>query len=412
MHARAMPRLQALLVPLFLLACDAASPDVPLEEEDGVGGKADGALDALVDGTPEAIGVLRLLASPETTLAVLDDEAGLDRRAAQNLIAHRDGPDRLYEEGAPGSDDDVFDSVAEVDAVAWVGPSTLQRLLDFALQNDFVPGGGQRLGTWDGVEFTVAQAQATLAFVNAASEDDLYAVLRDPRPVRSIEAARPLASVQQLSLLYYVGRTMLERLKHATLPDGLGNACSDDDPCPAALRCMGRAPDGIGLCVDITPLPGQDEECSAQLDCGPDLVCSGLTVFDMGWCRAEWMTGAYPIAGGMGIPPVVMAEPTALLVFVRGLASVPEDIVVEMDIEHSDPSSVRLALRDPNGQEAVLWDGATMGDGPIPNRFVVNHGISRDDAVNGEWALLVQNVEGRGNGSLMDPVLHLTSRFD
>ena len=96
----------------------------------------------------------------------------------------------------------------------------------------------------------------------------------------------------------------------------------------------------------------------------------------------------------------------------RGLASVPEDIVVEMEIEHTDPSSLWIALRDPNGQVGVLWDGATMGDGPIPNRLVAGWGISRDDAVNGEWALLVQNVGGRGEGSLWDPVLHLTSRFD
>ena len=403
-----MPRLHPLLVPLFVLACDPSSPEPVGDDSEASGGKADGSVDALVDGTPAAIGVQRLLNSAETTLAVLDDDAGLDRRAAQNLIAHRDGPDRVYE----SSDDDPFESVAEIDAVAWVGPSSLQRLLDFALENDFVPGGGQLLGTWDGVEFTVAQAEATLAFVNAASEDDLYAVLRDPRPVRSIAEARPLASVQQLSQLYYIGRTMMERLQAATLPDGLGEPCSEQDPCPGELSCMGRAADGIGLCVDITTLPGQDEECAEEADCGPDLVCSGLTVFDNGWCRAEWMTGSFPILGSMSIPQQPMMHATAMLVTVRGLATVPEDIVVEAEIDHTDPSSLWIAVRDPNGQEAVLWDGATMGAGPIPNRLVAGWEISRDDAVNGEWAVLVRNVEGRGEGSIVEPVLHLTSRFD
>lgn len=58
----------------------------------------------------------------------LDGEASLNATAAANIIAHRDGPD-----AAPGTaDDDLFDSVAELDAVSGVGPSALDAILAYA----------------------------------------------------------------------------------------------------------------------------------------------------------------------------------------------------------------------------------------------------------------------------------------
>ena len=73
----------------------------------------------------------------QKTLAFLNDKGttvdvlksvGVRKRGRVNLIAHRDGPD-----GQAGTaDDDLFDTLGEVHAVKWVGPWTLQQLVDHA----------------------------------------------------------------------------------------------------------------------------------------------------------------------------------------------------------------------------------------------------------------------------------------
>lgn len=79
-------------------------------------------------------GILMLLNDPQTTFNVLDTEAGVDARAASNLIAHRNGHDGMF-----GTEDDqLFGSLIEVDEVRWVGPSTLERLTAFARLKGFM----------------------------------------------------------------------------------------------------------------------------------------------------------------------------------------------------------------------------------------------------------------------------------
>ena len=165
---------------------------------------------AIEDGTPEAIGLLALLNDPSTTLTVLDDDARLDARAAKNLLHHRDGFDR-----SPGTfDDNLFDDIAEVDAVRYVGKSAMARLLDFAISKGWVPQGDDQLGRWDGVSFTVTEAQRTLAYVNLASHDLIdHDLGMDRRTADSIVAAQPIASIEELAGLYYVGKTALTRFK-------------------------------------------------------------------------------------------------------------------------------------------------------------------------------------------------------
>jgi len=164
----------------------------------------------LEDGSAEALGVLALLNAPATTFAVLDDEVGLDRRAAANLIERRDGPDGV----SSTADDRPFHSIAEVDEVAWVGDAAIAALLDYARAQGWVPAGDDLLGTFDGVPFTVDEAIAALDLVNTAPEASLRGdVGLDGRAVQSILAARPIATMDQLASLYYVGSAMLQRIK-------------------------------------------------------------------------------------------------------------------------------------------------------------------------------------------------------
>lgn len=91
-------------------------------------GKADSAL-----SSAETAAVLRLV--NRAGLAELDHEVPLDARAAAGIVGHRAGADGALDT----ADDDLFDTLAELDAVPWVGPRALERLLDYALLHD---GGG------------------------------------------------------------------------------------------------------------------------------------------------------------------------------------------------------------------------------------------------------------------------------
>lgn len=170
----------------------------------------------IVSGTPEAIGLLDFLNDPGTDFLVLDVDAALDKRAAGNLISHRNGGDDIF----GTSDDDLFSSVREVDAVRWVGPRSIERMVEYAEGLGFVPTGTDYLGTWDGVDFTVNEAESTLVFVNTVSEEELDVDLGlNSRAVTSIIEAGVLDSVSELAELYYVGKSALTVLKEAALSD-------------------------------------------------------------------------------------------------------------------------------------------------------------------------------------------------
>lgn len=124
----------ALALALIALSSCAESPADPDRPADGaedaflLAEKADGlAADAF-----EAEAILALV--NDADLATLDDEVGLDSRAAENIVAHRDGPD-----GRPGtSDDDPFDDLAELDAIPYVGPTAFATLLRYVRDHDLV----------------------------------------------------------------------------------------------------------------------------------------------------------------------------------------------------------------------------------------------------------------------------------
>jgi len=99
------------------------------------GGGANGPID-LSEGTPAAFAVLDLVNDPLTDVVRLDVQAGLDSRAALNIIAHRDGPD----ERLGTTDDDLFDSIAELDAVSYVGVVALEKLAAFSIANGYLQG--------------------------------------------------------------------------------------------------------------------------------------------------------------------------------------------------------------------------------------------------------------------------------
>jgi len=95
----------------------------------------------LKEGSPEALAVLALVNDPKVDAGVLKSGAGVDSRAVTGIIGHRDGPDGA----AQTEDDDLFDDVAELDAVKWVGPTALGKLLAYAKAHGYLASGGKKL---------------------------------------------------------------------------------------------------------------------------------------------------------------------------------------------------------------------------------------------------------------------------
>lgn len=123
----------ALLASGVLPGCTTLESDPVDGESDSflADGKADGG--GVVEGSREAIGVLEV--ANHLGLSALDDEVGLDTRAAKNIVAFRAGADTSL----GTSDDQTFDTLAALDAVPYVGPRTFERLLTFALAHGYVP---------------------------------------------------------------------------------------------------------------------------------------------------------------------------------------------------------------------------------------------------------------------------------
>jgi hypothetical protein len=400
-------RYLAAALPLVVFACAPAESAPPGSSE------ADAtAASSVVEGSPEAVGVLAFLNHESTDVAILDHEVPLPSHAAKNLIAHRDGPD-----GQLGTaDDDRYDTVTEILGVPQVGASRLQAIIDYAAANGFVPTGSDLLGVYDDVPFTVDDAERTLELCNTASEtllDDTIAL--DSRAVESILEARPIGSILQLSGLHYVGTSALGKLKAwGAPPDGAteGEDCASSAACSTGLQCVGIPFDGsapIGKCVDMSPIPGEGDDCGVFAGaCMEDLECVGTTVYNgEGYCRPLWMVGSFSATAGVAIPDGDAAG-VSLPIQVYGLASVPEDIVVTLDIDHPRPQDLVVTLIASNQSSAVLWNHQASPDAYLS----AGYGIERDNFVNGEWTLHVADTVGGEVGQLGGVTLLISSRWD
>ncbi|MCP3103952.1 proprotein convertase P-domain-containing protein [Myxococcus sp. K15C18031901] len=365
---------------------------------------------ALMNGTPASTGVLAFLNAPSTTLVVLDDDVPLNSLAAQNLVAYRNGPD-----GVPQTADDRrFVSIAQVEAVPQVGPAALAAL------EAYVRGTGrvdmpldEQVGIFDGVAFNLAEARRVVAVANTASAAVLQGTVGlSAAAAAEIVAARRIDHLVELSKLPSVDGAALQSLKDHVVPAAKDEPCTGPSTCQAGLVCEGLAQGGpiaYGRCRDLTPIPGDSDSCSALRPCQPGLVCSGLASGSPeGICRPAWMAGSFTSYADVALPASTVTTTAALGVV--GLATVPEDITVVLDVVHASTARLVLTLEDPTGETALLWDGPN--EGAPPARIPVTRGIPRDGAVNGRWLLHVTNPTGNGSGRLRAWSLELTSRYD
>ncbi|MBW2454584.1 MAG: proprotein convertase P-domain-containing protein [Deltaproteobacteria bacterium] len=358
------PRLIAgCLVLLMLVGCRAA--DEPTADS----ATFESQQSPLWDGTPEAVGVLAFLNAPTTTFELLDDDVGLDKRAAENLVAFRLGADGV----AGTSDDDRFETIEQVDGVKWVGPAAINRLIAYAEAQGFVPQGGDLLGVYDDVAFTVDEAAATLELVNVAPhlelDDD---VELDRRAADAIVAARPILTMVQLEDLYYVG--------------------------PTAMLALRDYPKGGGL--------ANGEICTSHGDCLSGL-CVGLTLGWDAWCADSTMATEFTMDEADEIPD---GDPQGLSydLTIAGLATVPVDVVLTIDIVHPNPADLVVVLHQPGGGMEVIWDHEPNP----PSEVSAGWGIERDNMVNGTWTVEVIDTVNGNSGQLLGFTLWLTSNWD
>lgn len=169
------------------------------------GGGEDGEVSeaALSMSEADAASVLALVNYPATDAAVLDNQVGLDARAAKNIIAYRNGADGV----APSPDDNTFEDVAELDAIPYVADRAFASLRTYAAAHP-APAGE----LVEGVAFTGWESEAVVWGVNHADVAFLSSML-DTRAANGLVAKRPFASVTAMGPVPYVAATALGKLR-------------------------------------------------------------------------------------------------------------------------------------------------------------------------------------------------------
>jgi len=165
---------------------------------------AQGSSELALTLTPAETGqVLALVNDPATDLSVLDGRVGLDRRAASAIVTRRNGADGR----APTEDDVLFATLAELDAVPYVGDVAFGKLVRYAQAHP--PPAAESV---EGVSFQGWEAATVVWGVNTEAAAVLDRLL-DARAAKALVAARPFTSVTQMGAAAYVGPTALERLR-------------------------------------------------------------------------------------------------------------------------------------------------------------------------------------------------------
>ena len=189
-----------LLVLIALSGCGGFVGDDPMERT----ASAEYTLEQLLDH-PTSLGALALVNDPSVAdVEFLDVALGFDSRAANRVIAHRQGPD-----GFDGTaDDDLFGSLIELDTIPYVSDAALVALGEAAWELDYVPA-----FVIEGVSFTANEAAAVLLLSNDGSMDDLdHGASLDVRAAEAIIAGRPYHHVTELAARPHVGPAALRSL--------------------------------------------------------------------------------------------------------------------------------------------------------------------------------------------------------
>ena len=195
------------------------------------------------------------------------------------------------------------------------------------------------------------------------------------------------------------------------------SGCTKSEDCAEGLVCEGwpKTVDGaFGQCVDMAMIDGENTPCDLNNPCPEGLACLGEYAWGGGgWCVKGWMAKTFYNAEQVAIPDGD-AQGVTTAITACGLATVPVDVVVTLNIDHPKPEDLVVTLYDPaaspeepdNGASFIVWNQTPDG------ASTVVAGFPGDDMVNGQWELHVQDTAAGSEGTLKGWSLYLLSNFD
>jgi hypothetical protein len=360
----------------------------------------------------QASGILDLVNDCDVSLQDLDIKAKLDSRAAENIISHRDGSDQTCGTG----DDDPFDTILELDEIDQIHIDAFEKLKKYGFEQSYLPE------YIEDIDLYVYEMQVIADIANCATFE--YLDTNTPLYADTIQAiinGRPyfnqdfLANLARLADRPNVGSASISHLKsHIASWPGCEEAetaqsCLVDEDCGENSYCHGTPYDGSteeGYCRKSQTIEGYWDDCSFLDACNPGLICVGYWAYDgFGWCGDNWLAQTRTNNDSVAIPETGAVSS----IVIKGLATVPMDGWLYLELDHSDPSCLVIELENPDGSKDVVWDGPNENS-EFPKAF---NTIPRgDESVNGRWTLHISNPGECGSGSLNSWQFYVTSRFD
>ena len=386
----------------------------------GDGDLDDGAEYAAEMSAAEAVRVLALVNYPGADRTVLDDAVGLTPTAATSIATYRAGADGVF----PSKDDNEIDGIPELDAIPNIGAAALQKLSTYASAHpapEPVILGSRRLLGW--------QAEAILWATNTAPIG-VFTGLLDDRAAHNLIAARPLASLAAVDAVALIGPSAFDvfagqsltwwRAFAATTPPpplaGTYDGVAFDEVTAIealaianirtrdAMVANGVAGNGASIIIGNRPYTSL-AQVAAISGVGPATM-RGLHAFAAQQVSDGFVSGAFSSTADLAIPDGGAAIMQSLEVV--GLASVPEHVMIHLDIDHPRPSDLRVTLVQPSSAEIVVWAAGSAG-APL---VLAGATLERDSEVNGAWLLAVQDTVSGTAGVVRGWSLAITSRYD
>jgi DNA uptake protein ComE-like DNA-binding protein len=152
--------------------------------------------------------LLSFVNDPQATLTVFDDDVALNSLAAKKIIAHRDGPD-----GESGTgDDNLFDTVEELDAVPYVGTSALNKLFEFAPFWAAMPKGPPKAAQFLNHESVTMEFLKSQLGIKTPAATGLIAHRNGPDGELGTADDDPYDSLSEIDDIKYVGSVTLQAL--------------------------------------------------------------------------------------------------------------------------------------------------------------------------------------------------------
>jgi hypothetical protein len=148
---------------------DAGDPGIdPVDATFAEDGKADSAIS---EGSPIALGVLRVANESVRDVLAKSSGVGLGTRTSDAILKVRNGKDKK----AGTTDDVVFATLQQLDAVPYVGPAALNKLVAYAEKAGFVPAAPAGVVTaetarkpWSGYWWSMQNGELALGWTSAS----------------------------------------------------------------------------------------------------------------------------------------------------------------------------------------------------------------------------------------------------